>query len=393
MTRRLAIILFLGSFALSCLASVSEEVVSPQLRSNQWLSFSSTTEQKGEPALTWLHTTVLPSGTHRPEIRAVDDGSIVVAVVKPGEHQGQDNEGRVKHRVYHLDSTLTQEWNSFPITRVAEPYGEPADHRIALVNDEIVVIYQTLNYQKSRRHTSGPSEDFATDQSLLLARFSMDGEEVFRAPIVDRTSDIETDNFPDHCLLWWDDRLLVSSGARSRMVHIREVTLDASVLADHVLPTGFQGISGNIGNSMFVQGNQLRYFSSNSPAGNGALTLTGLGTQFEATRLAELGGDDDVERHFPTDSYMLGDYTLVTYIARESGQGMSLEENPYSPFIMILNKEYNVVEDIQLGEGGFAHVHPTMTMLGDELFVAWSKRTSYGPQVQIERFTISWLQT
>ena len=100
-----------------------------------------------------------------------------------------------------------------------------------------------------------------------------------------------------------------------------------------------------------------------------------------------------MERHFPTDSYMLGDYTLVTYIARESGQGMSLEENPYSPFIMILNKEYNVVEDIQLGEGGFAHVHPTMTMLGDELFVAWSKRTSYGPQVQIERFTISWLQT
>ena len=85
----------------------------------------------------------MPVGTHRPEIRAASDGSIVLAVVEPGAKQ--DGAGQIKHQVYRLDSALNQIGEPFPITRISEPYGEPADHRIALVNDELVVVYQTLN--------------------------------------------------------------------------------------------------------------------------------------------------------------------------------------------------------------------------------------------------------
>ncbi|MAG00289.1 MAG: hypothetical protein CL388_03630 [Acidiferrobacteraceae bacterium] len=350
---------------------------------------SSVQPPEGRLVLTRGTTVKMPVGTHRPEIRLAQDGTLILAVVEPGSRQ--DPKGQVKHRVYRLDQTLAQRGESFPITRVATPYGEPADHRIAVVNNEIVVVYQTLNYRDGGRPKSGPSEAFALDQSLMLARFSLSGEELFRAPIVDRADDFEQDNFPDHCLLWSGDHLLVSSGTRSRSFHIREVGLDGTVLKDHLYPTSREGISGNIGNSMYVRGSDIGFFSSNSPAGNGALTLTAISPDFSLGRSVEFGGDDGLERHFPTDSRMLGSYTLVTYIARPSGQGKGLEENPYNPRLMVIDDDYAVVHDIELGEGGFAHVHPTMVLVGDQLFVAWSKKSDRrAPQVQIERFTLSW---
>jgi hypothetical protein len=167
--------------------------------------------------------------------------------------------------------------------------------------------------------------------------------------------------------------------------------LDASIQADHLYPDSWATLGGNIGNSMHLRAEEIGYFSSNSPAGNGALTLTAVDADFETTRLTELGGDDGTERHFPTDSRMLGDYTIVSYIARSSDGGQSLEENPYNPRLMVLDAEYAIVDEIELGDGGFAHVHPTMTVLGDTLYVAWSKRSEdNAPQVHIERFTIAW---
>ena len=331
----------------------------------------------------------LPVGTHRPEIRALSDGTLVVAVVEPD--RGRPHEGQVKHRVYRLDGALKQKGKVFPITRVARPYGEPADHRIRLVNNEIVVVYQTLNYRKGVRPKGGPGEDFATDQSLLLARFTLEGKEIFRAPIIDRAADFKADNFPDHCLMWGNDRLLVSSGARSRQLHIREVTLNAEVLSDHVIPTRRNGISGSIGNSMHPRQNGIGFFSSNSPGGNGALTLTAIDNGFRLSRLAELGGYDGVERHFPTDGLVLGEYTLVSYIARPTAGGMDMRSNPYHPRLMVLSSDFRVIEDIQLGTDGFAHVHPTMAVIGNQLYVAWSKRSNrQAPQVQLERMSISW---
>ena len=339
-------------------------------------------------------STSLPIGTHRPELRSASDGSLVVAVVEPGQKQSID--GQVKHRVYRLDSNLNVIENPFPITRTSEPYGEPTDHRIALVNDEIIVVYQTLNYTEGGRSRQGPSEDSAIDQSLLLARFTLDGEELFRAPIVDRTSDFWVDNFPDHCLLWSQGRLLVSSGSKSWSVHIREVSLNGVVLEDHIFPVGDNGISGTIGNSMHHHQNGVRILSSNSPAGNGALTLTEVFADFTFSRLAEFGGDDGLERHFPTDSVTIGDYTLVTYIGRPVAEGRDMRHNPYHPRLMVFDANYRVVQDIQLADHGFSHVHPTMTILNDQLFVAWSQpsdRSASVPQVQIERFSISRVQS
>ena len=87
---------------------------------------------------------------------------------------------------------------------------------------------------------------------------------------------------------------------------------------------------------------------------------------------------------------MFGEYTVVTYIARPAGKDMDIRSNPYHPRLLVLDASFNVVEDMQLGEKGFAHVHPTLTVLDDQLFVAWSKQgTRNAPQVQIERFTIS----
>jgi hypothetical protein len=331
----------------------------------------------------------LPVGTHRPEIRAASDGTIVVAVVEPD--QGRPHEGQVKHRVYRLNTALKRIGKVFSVTRVARPYGEPADHRIRLVNNEIVVVYQTLNYRKGNRPNGGPSEDFAVDQSLLLARFTLEGKEIFRAPIIDRTADFKTDNFPDHCLIWWSGRLLVSSGARSRQLHIREVTLSAQVLSDYVIPTRRDGISGSIGNSMHTRQDGIGFFSSNSPSGNGALTLTTIDKDFRLFRLAELGGHDGVERHFPTDSVVLGKYTLVSYIARPTADDRDMRTNPYHPRLMVLDSAFRIIEDIQLGTEGFAHVHPTLAVLNDHLYVAWSERNKRGaPQVQLERMSISW---
>ena len=341
---------------------------------------------QGRLVLTRGPTVEMPEGTHRPEIEALADGTFVLAVVKPESSP----EGRIKHRVYRLAPDLTV-LSTFPVARVAAPYGEPADHRITIVDDEIIVVYQTLNYEGGEPpRGGGPSEDFATDQSLMLARFSLDGDELFRGPIVDRADDFSVDNFPDHCLVWWGDRLLVSSGTRARSVHIREVGLDGTVHSDHLYPTGGDGISGSIGNSMHLRSDRVGVFSSNSPAGNGALTLTAVNADFEVSRVAELGGDDGTERHFPTDSQSLGDYTLVTYIGRATGGPRGLEENPYTPRLMVIDADYAIAQDIELGEGGFAHVHPTMTVLGDQLLVAWSKRVGRAPQVQIERFTVSW---
>jgi len=339
-------------------------------------------------------STSLPIGTHRPELRSASDGSLVVAVVEPGRKQSIG--GQVKHQVYRLDSNLNVIGKPFPITRTSEPYGEPADHRIALVNDEIIVVYQSLNYAEGRRSRQGPSEDSAIDQSLLLARFTLDGEELFRAPIVDRTSDFLVDNFPDHCLLWSQGRLLVSSGSKSWSVHIREVSLNGVVLEDHIFPVGGNGISGAIGNSMHRHQNGLRILSSNSPAGNGALTATEVAADFTLSRLAELGGADGLERHFPTDSVTIGDYTLVTYIGRPVAEGRDMRYNPYHPRLMVFDATYRVVQDIQLAELGFSHVHPTMTILNDQLFVAWSQpsdSSASAPQVQIERFSISRVQS
>ena len=129
--------------------------------------------------LSHVSTMEMAVGTHRPEIRVRADGGLIVVVVEPGP--GANETGRIKHQAYRFDADLQQEGEPFPVAAIDATYGEPADHRAMLVGDELVVVYQALNYGEDKPvGGGGPSEDFATDQSLMMARFDMQGNELMR---------------------------------------------------------------------------------------------------------------------------------------------------------------------------------------------------------------------
>ena len=342
----------------------------------------------GQLTLSHISTMEMAAGTHRPEIRVRADGGLIVVVVEPGP--GANEIGRIKHQAYLFDTDLQQEGAPFPVAAIDATYGEPADHRAILVDDELVVVYQTLNYGEDKPvGGGGPSEDFATDQSLMMARFDMDGNELMRAAIVAQVTDFTEDNFPDHCMLWTGDKLLVSTGTRADLLRIREVKLDGGILAMHTIPTSRDGIDTNIGNSMHMHGDQVRFVASLGPVGPGRITVNALDDTFAVSRLASVG-NDSLERHFPTDSQLVGDYTLVSYIARELGGDRDMLLNPYGVRLAVLDSSLELVDDIAVGDGGFAHVHPTMAYLDDRLYLAWSKRSESGaPQVQVECYKVS----
>ncbi|MEE2906902.1 MAG: hypothetical protein VX527_03625 [Planctomycetota bacterium] len=341
-------------------------------------------------------TLEMPPGTHRPEVLVGDDGEVIVAVVQP---VGPPGEGQVKHRAYRFDSDLNQVGEPMNLTWNEPPWGEPADHRAAWTGDELVVVYQTLNFpERGRpRRGGGPAEDHAIDQSLMLARFDLEGNELFRGPIVEQVTNFYIDNFPDHCLLLEGDSLLVSTGTRggiiqqaSPTVALREVNLEGEVLAEHRLPQDPDNIQGTIGNSMIRLDDQLVMVSGRPMAGAG-LTLSLIeGTEHMSTKpMAKFPSTE--ERHFPTDILQVGECLLVGYIAR-SQSGGDPQKNPYAPHLLIIGPGMNEVADLAVGVEGFAHVHPTMALMGDRLLYCWSQRLPQGPgwmpQVMIEVFRI-----
>ena len=221
------------------------------------------------------NTIELPKGTHRPEVLVTDDGEVVIAVVEP---MGKPGEGQVKHRAYRFDSQLREIGTPFTLTQTQEPWGEPADHRAAMHGNDLIVVYQSLNYVKGGTpfRRGGPSEDDATDQSLLLAIFDLEGNELLRQPIVANATNFYVDNFPDHCLLLEGDTLLVSTGTRGGMltstlptVAVREVNLSGNVEAEHRLPVVSNNIQGSIGNSMLRVDDKLMMVSGKPTVGAG----------------------------------------------------------------------------------------------------------------------------
>lgn len=333
--------------------------------------------------LTHVATRKLPPGTHRPEILATDTGDIYLVVVSPGEQPGP---GQIKHRVYHFDANWRQIGDPFPVTRTDDKYGEPADQRAAIVNGELVIVYQTLKRKEGLPPGGGgPAEQYASEQSLMLARYSLDGTELFRGPIVAHATDFSQDNFPDHCLVWLGDRLLVSTGGNRRNLTIREVDLNAHVLATHRIPLAPSSRLDDIGNSLLYDG-QATFILSNG------ITLNQLTDSLDGvaqTWPIDLGRLDAT---FPTGYLFYGSFLLVGHIGREPGGDPGLEANPYSPYLMIVDSNYNLISDTLIGGTGFAHVHPTLTRIGNRLFVAWSSRAQQNgrpmPQVMVEEFTI-----
>jgi len=83
---------------------------------------------------------------------------------------------------------------------------------------------------------------------------------------------------------------------------------------------------------------------------------------------------------------------MVGYLSRDASGPKDIETNPFQPRLLILDQAFNEVDNIQISnETGFAHVHPTLVIQDGTLHYAWSKRTSGGPQVQVERYELSFV--
>lgn len=342
-----------------------------------------------------LASAAMPQGTHRPEILFTGTDAMLAVVVDPGEDdQGQ----RIKHQVYRYDAQFNQIGDPFPITWITDEYGEPADHRAAVIDGELVVVYQSLVYDDDVQRAQGPSEQYALNQSLMLTRYSLDGQELFRGPIVAHVTDFSEDSFPDHCLVPREDSLLVSTGA-GQQIKLREVSDTGDVLNTFAFDTRELRSLSVIGNSLLDLGDRLWMFAgtgmgSSEPNG---ISVVELDAQYQPTELAWFG-DDGLERTFPTGALQYNGFTLVTYDARESREQFTPpEELPYRPRLMVLDANLDLLVDMEIGTGdGFAHVHPTLGVDGDELVIGWSMRLDptddsgrVAPQVQLERYALS----
>ena len=334
-----------------------------------------------EPTRSWS----MARGTHRPEI-LIDGKDVYLVVV---EHVGKVRHRAYRYRYPNLDRPVI----SFDVSRTTERYGYPADHRAVIVDGELVVVYQSnvMKQGASRRGRQGPAEDGAQSQSLLLARFTLDGKQILRRAIVDRATDFRRDNFPDFCILWRKGRLLVQTGSRSRRMKIREVDREAKVLAVHELDTGPGTGREAIGNSFLVDGEKLFLVSAAGPRSRGGLTVTPLGENFKAGDPVEIGRTRRFDRHFPTSNLVADGYVLLGHI---TGNRRILD---YDPHVLVLDADREVVRDFEVGRKGFAHVHPTLVKIDDSLLVAWSRRSERrgrgsmsAPQVVIQEYQIKW---
>lgn len=122
-------------------------------------------------------------GTHRPEILVNESEELCVVVVQP---ESRRDLGQAKHQAIRFCANWNQLGEPSVVTHHAAEYGEPADHRTAPVSGELVVVYHNLSFEDESppQGATGPTEQYAKHRSLPLARFSMDGTEFVREPIV-----------------------------------------------------------------------------------------------------------------------------------------------------------------------------------------------------------------
>ena len=337
--------------------------------------------------LNHVATHALPQGTHRPEILALPDGGVLVVVVQP---EGPPVAGASKHKAYRLDANWNPIGAPYVVTRVTDEFGEPADHRAAIVNGELVVFYQSLIFSVAPP-ANGPAETVAREQSLMMARFTLDGHELDRRPILAHQTDFSQENFPDFCILWQNGRFLAGTGSLFRTFKIREVDLQGNVLATHVLQTSPNGIGGTLGNSFYHDGSRLFVFSATSPD-DGGLTVTELDAAFQPVTTLRMS-DPSREENFPVGNLLDNGSLYITYISRLRGGPNDLLGNPFSPYLKFLDTDFQTLQDLELGQGGFSHVHLTIVRSGKRLLVAWSEAVDLGsfqaPQIHIEEFELT----
>ena len=374
----------------------------PDASDARWVILSATTTMDGpdggqeteQPSLLQLDhvsTYEMAMGTHRPEMKTTESGQMLAVVVDPDK---QDDGRLIKHQVYRFDSDGQPVGDPFAVTWATDEYGEPADHRAAIVNGELVIVYQSLVFDQDLSHTAGPAEQYALNQSLMLTRYSLDGKELFRGPIVAHVTDFDEDNFPDHCLVPLDNSLLVSTGSQDQ-IKFRQIDYQGEVLNTYAFPTSEIRSLSSIGNSLLRVGDQLWMFASSGmqPGGSSGISVLELDQEYQPTELAWFSQDGQ-ERTFPTGNLQYNGYTFITYDVRDAQDSpVGPEDAPFQPRLMALDEQMNLVLDMQIGSGeGFAHVHPTMTMVDGELVIGWSMKARdmdhRVPQVKLERYAL-----
>jgi len=348
-----------------------------------------TTPDPTTVSLNHLGTTEMVQGTHRPELFSTGDGGLLLAVVHPDGPA--HTEGSIKHRAYYLNSDLEIQGDGFTLTTYTEQYGDPADHRVLLINDEIVVVYQALVLDPNAGPGgNGPAEQNALNQSLMLARFDQDGTELFRGPIVANTTDFEADNFPDHCMAWDGEALTVSTGS-DNSAKFRVVNLNAEILATHTVPVSGDTFGGSIGNSLFWKNGALHMVSALLPSAGQptALAFVTLSNTFEVGQVASHQPEGE-DATFPTGTLIHKGITFIAYSAHAAGSSPDIQIDPYEPRLAAFDGDWNLLLDIKVStQAGAGHVHPTVAVVDDVLYYSWSRKDPTGgpaPQVLIERY-------
>lgn len=340
------------------------------------------------PKLTKSTTHAFFLSTHRPEILFTND-KLYLLVVEPT--------GIIKHKGYIFDATDPTAINfdtpekEFTVSTITSEYGEPADHRAAIIGNEIWVVYQTLIVPQERKMiVNGPMESIATSQSLMFARFSLEGEEITRTAIA-TTTDFTEDNFPDFSILPYKNHLLVSTQG-GEFMKIREIDENSTVLNTYQFTkeTETQNFS-EIGNSMIMTpAEKILFFSSkmSAQATERKLSFGIIDENFTFEKGTTMASES--EETFPTGNAFYNGLYFISYIKRAASSDMALETNPYYPALKILTENGDILEELAISdEVGFSHVHPTMVIIEDRLFYAWSKKSAKGsPQVHIEEYTL-----
>lgn len=347
-------------------------------------------ESLDAPTLHYIKTHSLPEGTHRPEI-LVEGEKLYLLVVEKEED--------ISHKGYIYDASdpsaidFEKPEKEFVVSRVSEEYGSPADHRAVIQNEEIWVVYQNIilaeEYQE--QILSGPMEQYLESQSLLLARFSLGGEELLRTKIL-TTTDFDEDTFPDMSIISYGENILVNTGAGEK-TKMREVNSKGEILQsyEYAVP---EEIASKVGNSLFLKqdGSVLVFDSTRAVSGEQDLSITALTKDFETEETLYLASEER-EQTFSTGVVYHDGYYYVSYSTRDSSEPFPIEENPLSPALLILNDDFKVVYDTQLSkEFGSGHVHTNIAIIDNHLFIAWSQKVTSGtrsiPQVIIEEYII-----
>ena len=93
--------------------------------------------------------------------------------------------------------------------------------------------------------------------------------------------------------------------------------------------------------------------------------------------------------------YYKGHY-FTGHISRVEGGDFSMETNPYYPHMKVLDENFSIISSTQVSTtAGYAHVHPTIAIKNDVMYMAWSQHGTSSttvPQVCIAKFTLSFSQ-